>query len=118
MQDFPSPSRAPWPSAYEGMISWRGVAKKRRAQELAGMTVKCSLSVATRQQSLRGGNHLACPRTNGLAQDKAVQLFDLDVGGLDHRPPFRNLGFLPGAGRLRRKLILRRHLQPQVFQLL
>src|SRR3981189_3028722 len=55
--DFPSPSRAPWPSAYEGMISWRGVAKKRRAQELASMTVKSSLSVATKQQSLRGGNH-------------------------------------------------------------
>jgi hypothetical protein len=39
------------------MISWRGVAKKRRAQELAWMTVKSSLSVATKQQSLRGGNH-------------------------------------------------------------
>jgi hypothetical protein len=33
------------------------VAKKRRAQELAGMTVKCSLSVATKQQSWPGGNH-------------------------------------------------------------
>jgi hypothetical protein len=57
MQDFPSPSRAPWLSAYEGMISWRGVAKKRRAQDLAGMTVKSSVSVAAKQQSWRGGNH-------------------------------------------------------------
>jgi hypothetical protein len=41
------------------MISSRGVAKKRRAQQLAGMTVKCSLTVAGEQQSWRGGNHLA-----------------------------------------------------------
>src|SRR5882762_1072954 len=61
MQDFPSPSRAPWLSAYEGMISWRGVAKKRRAQDLAGMTVKSSVSVATKQQSWRGGNHFCLP---------------------------------------------------------
>src|SRR5437879_850995 len=30
---FPSPSLAPWPSAYEAMISCRGVAKKRRLQQ-------------------------------------------------------------------------------------
>ena len=24
-----------------------------------------------------------------------ARLFDLDVGGLDHRPPFCDLGFLP-----------------------
>src|ERR1700737_1043547 len=59
MQDFPSPSRAPWPSAYEGMISWRGVAKKRRAQEVAGIAVKSSVSVATAQQSWRAGNSAA-----------------------------------------------------------
>src|SRR5665213_3530377 len=40
------------------MISSRGVAKKRRAQGLAGMTVKCSPSVAVRQHSLRTGNPL------------------------------------------------------------
>src|SRR6266404_1692566 len=57
MQDFPLPSRAQWPSAYEGMISWRGVAKKRRAQEVAEMRVKCSESVAAGQQSWRRGNH-------------------------------------------------------------
>src|ERR1700722_13546935 len=39
------------------MISWRGVAKKRRAQALAGLTTKCSSSVAATQQSLRHGNH-------------------------------------------------------------
>src|ERR1700733_8384016 len=39
------------------MISSRGVAKKRRAQGLAGMTVKSSLGVAGGQQSWRGGNH-------------------------------------------------------------
>src|SRR6202035_1210061 len=55
---LPSPSRAPWPSAYEGMISWRGVAKKRRAQEVAAMRVKCSPSVAMKQQSWRGRHHL------------------------------------------------------------
>src|SRR5712691_4957401 len=104
MQDFPSPSRAPWPSAYEGMISSRGVAKKRRAQELAGMTVKCSLSVASKQQSWQGGNHLPALTTRPRARHSS--LFHLDVGGLDHRPPFRNLGFLPGAERLGRELIL------------
>src|ERR1700730_12324881 len=60
---LPSPSRAPWPSAYEGMISWTGVAKKRRAQEVAAMRVKCSLSVATEQQSWRGSNPL-CSHTH------------------------------------------------------
>jgi hypothetical protein len=35
------------------------VAKKRRAQEVAGMRVKCSLSVASGQQSWRGSNLLA-----------------------------------------------------------
>src|SRR5258706_1224534 len=43
-----------------------------------------------------------------------TELLAFDVGGLDHRPPLRNLGFLPGAERLRRQLILRRHLQSQV----
>src|SRR5713101_7459924 len=105
MQDFPSPSRAPWPSAYEGMISSRGVAKKRRAQELAGMRVKCSLSVASMQQSWRGGNHLACPTKPPRAGVRQFSLFNPDVGGLDHRPPFRDFGFLPGAERLRRKPI-------------
>src|ERR1700693_371187 len=57
-QNFPSPSRAAWPSAYEGMISSRGVAKKRRAQVLAAFEVKCSQGVAAAQQSWRGGNHL------------------------------------------------------------
>jgi hypothetical protein len=55
--DSPSPSRAPWPSAYEGMISSRGVAKKRRAQVLAAVTVKSSPSVAAKQQWWRNGNH-------------------------------------------------------------
>jgi hypothetical protein len=40
------------------MISRRGVAKKRRAQGLARMTVKSSLTVASAQQSWRDGNHL------------------------------------------------------------
>src|ERR1700686_5541568 len=104
MQDFPAPSRAPWPSAYEGMISRRGVAKKRRWRELAGMRVKCSLSVATGQQSWRGGNHFAVP-TNSRPGSGRCTLFNLDVGSLDHGPPFRDLGFLPAAEGLRPKLI-------------
>jgi hypothetical protein len=40
------------------MISWRGVAKKRRAQALAERRVKCSPSVAAKQQSWPDGNHL------------------------------------------------------------
>src|SRR5450755_4723134 len=55
---FPSLSRAPWPSAYEGMISWRGVAKKRRLPRRGGIRVKCSLGVAVEQRSWRSGNHL------------------------------------------------------------
>src|SRR6266566_5880610 len=43
-------------------------------------------------------------------------LVHLDVGGLDHRPPFCNFGLLPAAERLRRELILRRHLQSKVFK--
>src|SRR5260370_23466753 len=118
MQDFPSPSRAPWLSAYEGMISARGVGKKRHTQELAGMTVKCSLSVATKPQSWRGGNHLRSPMPRCTPGWCYRELVHLDVGGLEHRPPFFDLGFLPGAERLPRKLILRRHLPSQVFQLL
>jgi hypothetical protein len=38
------------------MISSRGVAKKRRAQVVAGMTVKSSPGVAAKQHSLRPGN--------------------------------------------------------------
>src|SRR6266849_1003896 len=94
-KDFPSPSRAPWPSAYEGMISSRGVAKKRRAQELAGMTVKCSLSVASKQQSWPSGNHFRRPHIQ-RARVRAIGLFNLDVGVLDHWPPFFNFGLLPG----------------------
>src|SRR5438552_16597224 len=99
MQDFPSPSRAPWPSAYEGIISSRGVAEKRRAQELAGMTVKCSLSVATKPQSWRDCNHFCGPHNQARSGKGEGALFNLDVGGLDHRPPFVNFGFLPGAER-------------------
>jgi hypothetical protein len=40
------------------MISWRGVAKKRRRQELAVLTVKSWRTVASTQQSWRNGNHL------------------------------------------------------------
>jgi hypothetical protein len=39
------------------MISSRGVAKKRRAQVLAAVTVKSSPSVAAKQQWWRNGNH-------------------------------------------------------------
>ena len=54
---FPLPSRASWPLTYEGMISARGVAKKRRAQQLAATRVKSSFGVAARQQSWRRGHH-------------------------------------------------------------
>src|SRR5437660_9949771 len=96
-KDFPSPSRAPWPSAYEGMVSWRGVAKKRRAQDLAGMTVKCSLSVASKPQWWRCGNHPSCSAQFSALGVRAFGLLNLDVGGLDHRPPFFHFGLLPGA---------------------
>ena len=39
------------------MVSWRGVAKKRRKQEPAGRLTKCSSTVAVTQQSWPGGNH-------------------------------------------------------------
>ena len=39
------------------MISWRGVAKKRREPKLAWMKVKSSGTVAPEQQSWRGSNH-------------------------------------------------------------
>src|SRR6266403_831025 len=72
MQDFPSPSRAPWPSAYEGMISPRGVAKKRRAQELAGMRVKCSRNVVLEQQSWLGSNHRGGDESSRRAKDPVL----------------------------------------------
>src|SRR5258706_10544896 len=72
MQDFPSPSRAAWPSAYEGMISPRGVAKKRRAQELAGMRVKCSRNVVLEQQSWLGSNHRAVDESSRRAKDPVL----------------------------------------------
>ena len=56
--NFPSPSQAPWPQPTKDMISCRGVAKKRRRQEPAAGTVKCSGTVARTQQSLPGSNHV------------------------------------------------------------
>ena len=40
----------------EVMMSWSGVAKKRRWQQVAAKTVKCSRTVARTQQSWREGN--------------------------------------------------------------
>jgi hypothetical protein len=37
------------------MVSWRGVAKKRRKQEAGVRLTKCSLTVAVTQQSWPGG---------------------------------------------------------------
>src|SRR5665213_1448115 len=45
-------------------------------------------------------------------------LFHPDVGGLDHRPPFGDLGLLPGAERFRRELVFRRHIEPEVAEFL
>lgn len=56
------PSRAPWRFAYGIMISWRRVAKSRRAQALAGATVKCSRTVVGKQHSLLRGNDAAHAR--------------------------------------------------------
>jgi hypothetical protein len=39
------------------MISWRGVAKKRREPKLGWMKLKSSGTVASRQQSWLGSNH-------------------------------------------------------------
>ena len=39
------------------MVSWRGVAKKRRKQGVGGRLTKCSFTVAVTQQSWRDGNH-------------------------------------------------------------
>jgi hypothetical protein len=57
-QEFSSAFASAGAVTLRRMISWRGVAKKRRAQELAAMTVKSSLGVAAWQQSWRDGNHL------------------------------------------------------------
>ena len=45
-------------------------------------------------------------RSAEVSGQRRPALFHLDVGGLDHRPPFRDLGLLPGAERFRRELIL------------
>src|SRR6202035_6057012 len=105
------------------MISSRGVAKKRRTQELAELTVKSSPSVAAAQHSWRGGNHRCRPCHPALREGPSPNdrrrrsayrsgftkiakttpckvecwsshpdlipsgFIDLDVGGLEHRPP-------------------------------
>src|SRR5207248_5598555 len=54
---FPSPLRARWlMQSNQRMMSWRGVAKKRRKRESPKKTVKWSGSVARPQQSWRDGN--------------------------------------------------------------
>lgn len=65
------------------MVSWRGVAKKRREQEAGGRLTKCSVVVAARQQSWRRGNpcsrlgllfrRLAASGPRARAQRKANQ---------------------------------------------
>jgi hypothetical protein len=55
------------------MISWRGVAKKRRKQGPGMRTVKCSVTVAVTQQSWREGNHFIIETYgNGAGRSLAV----------------------------------------------
>ena len=74
--NFPSPSRALWPSANERMVSWRGVAKKRRKQEPGGdvnqMFAHCCghATIVARRQPLFG-------------------LIEAAVGASPGKPPFR-----------------------------
>src|SRR5260370_33604374 len=46
-----------------------------------------------------------------------LSLFHFDVSSLDDRPPFRDLGFLKPVERLRRLLVARKNLLPQIGQL-
>ena len=55
--NFPSPSLVLWVNQpMKEMVSWRGVAKKRRKQERPMRLTKCSLTVAATQQSWPWGN--------------------------------------------------------------
>src|SRR5258708_29501609 len=83
------------------MISARGVAKKRRTQELAGVTVKCSLSVAVKQQSWRNGNHSA--DRIGCADPSSTRRLSLDrvqfLPASRHRQALNRLEARPFAPR-------------------
>src|SRR5665811_112166 len=75
------------------MISWRGVAKKRRAQELDEMTVKSSLGVATEQHSWRRGNHhFVAPTTEPSHCTKNFILATQCVRALPERCPRKTEG--------------------------
>src|SRR5205823_4249521 len=66
------------------------------------------------------GADLACP-ARGISEMRLSgfgRSIHLDVGGLDHRPPFCNFGLVPGAERFGRELVLWRHLQAEIFGLL
>src|ERR1700737_3161637 len=60
------------------------------------------------------------PRTTGALMTTTFcsRSVHLDVGRLDHRPPFCNFRLLPVAERFRREFFAWRHLQSQVFELL
>src|SRR5258705_13241352 len=60
------------------------------------MVLQCGAPapIVARPQPLRS----PMPRCTGGGRYR--ELVHLDVGGLEHRPPFLNLGFLPGAERL------------------
>ena len=53
----------------------------------------------------------------GLSASPRAQLH-LDIGGLDHRPPFLHLGLLMGGEHLRRLLGARRHFEPDIGEAL
>jgi hypothetical protein len=64
----------------------RGVAKKRRMQEVAGLRVKCSLSVAARQQSWQGGNHFAATEGRREKADRTQPAVPPVLGYRDQCP--------------------------------
>src|ERR1700761_3065153 len=113
--DFPSPLRSAVAAGLRTMISRTGVAKKRRGQGLAAITVKwggecCGPTtiVASRSPFI--------PLLRALSSSGSGVSVHLDVGGLQHRPPFCDLGLLPGAECLRRELVFAWHFQPQLFE--
>src|SRR5262249_5430980 len=70
---FPRLSRTAAAFCPRKIISLRGVAKKRRKQELAGADAKCSPTVAVSQHSLRDSNHLLTRGRRGCVMSGATQ---------------------------------------------
>jgi hypothetical protein len=69
------------------MISWRGVAKKRRKPKLGWMKLKSSGTVASKQQSWLEGNHFVSNWDIAVTASRETKLKKTPAKGAKRKEP-------------------------------